>query len=145
MYICGGNIAETVYSGRKAGENAAKNKDDLAPVELTLASSNPQNLGNDLDETESEAQVELGENEYLGTGQGLHGDIQAKVTVIDGKVTAVEVVKQTETPDVTKDVWTVMPQAMIEAGTAEVDTITGATIASEGLIAAVEDAVAQSK
>ena len=134
-----------MYSGRKAGENAAKNKDDLAPVELTLASSNPQNLGNDLDETESEAQVELGENEYLGTGQGLHGDIQAKVTVIDGKVTAVEVVKQTETPDVTKDVWTVMPQAMIEAGTAEVDTITGATIASEGLIAAVEDAVAQSK
>lgn len=145
VYICGGNIAETVYSGRKAGENAAKNKDDLAPVELTLASSNPQYLGNDLDETESEAQVELGENEYLGTGQGLHGDIQAKVTVIDGKVTAVEVVKQTETPDVTKDVWTVMPQAMIEAGTAEVDTITGATIASEGLIAAVEDAVAQSK
>lgn len=67
------------------------------------------------------------------------------MTVIDGKVTAVEVVKQTETPDVTKDVWTVMPQAMIEAGTAEVDTITGATIASEGLIAAVEDAVAQSK
>ena len=65
------------------------------------------------------------------------------MTVVDGKVTAVEVVKQTETPDVTEDVWSAMPQAMVEAGSAEVDTVTGATIASEGLIAAVEDAVSQ--
>lgn len=143
VYICGGNIAETVYSGRKAGENAARAKDDLAPTELAIVQSAPQDLGSDLDGTEEDAQVALGENEYLGTGQGLHGPIQAKVTVVDGKVTAVEVVKQTETPDVTEDVWSAMPQAMVEAGSAEVDTVTGATIASEGLIAAVEDAVSQ--
>ena len=112
---------------------------------MTLASSNPQNLGNDLDGNESEAQWNWAKTNTSAPDKDCTEDIQAKVTVIDGKVTAVEVVKQTETPDVTKDVWTVMPQAMIEAGTAEVDTITGATIASEGLIAAVEDAVAQSK
>lgn len=37
VYCCGGNIAETVYTGRTAGENAAKAKDAPAPVELTVA------------------------------------------------------------------------------------------------------------
>lgn len=36
VYICGGNIAETVYSGRVAGENAAKAKEAPAPVEIQV-------------------------------------------------------------------------------------------------------------
>ncbi|MCB7039007.1 FMN-binding protein [Eggerthella sinensis] len=89
--------------------------------------------------------MELGQDEYLGTGQGLHGEIVAKVKVEDGKVVAVDVVKQTETPDITEKVWTDMPAAMVASGGSEVDTVTGATIASEGLIAAVEDALGQAR
>lgn len=145
VYSGGGNIAETMYSGREAGKNAAEKKEAPAAVELTLVAYEPQTLGNDLDESEAGADVQLKENEYLGTGEGLHGPIVAKVTVIDGKVTAVEVVKQTETADITEKVWSDMPTAMVAAGSAQVDTITGATLASNGLIAAVEDAVSQAK
>lgn len=145
VYSGGGNIAETMYSGREAGKNAAAKKDAPAAVELALVAYEPKTLGNDLDESEAGADVQLKENEYLGTGEGLHGPIIAKVTVVDGKVTAVEVVKQTETADITEKVWSDMPAAMVAAGSAQVDTITGATLASNGLIAAVEDAVSQAK
>ncbi len=36
VYICGGNIAESVYTGLTAGANAAVPKDAPAPVELTV-------------------------------------------------------------------------------------------------------------
>lgn len=145
VYSGGGNIAETMYSGREAGKNAAAKKEAPAAVELALVAYEPQALGNDLDESEAGADVQLKENEYLGTGEGLHGPIIAKVTVVDGKVTAVEVVKQTETADITEKVWSDIPAAMVAAGSAQVDTITGATLASNGLIAAVEDAISQAK
>lgn len=145
VYVCGGNICETVYSGRVAGANAAEPKEEPQATELAVVSSAPAALGNDLDESEASVDVELGQGEYLGTGQGLHGEIVAKVKVEDGKVVAVDVVKQTETPDITEKVWTDMPAAMVASGGSEVDTVTGATIASEGLIAAVEDALGQAR
>lgn len=143
IYVCGGNIAETVYSGRTAGANAAAPKQTPSGTELALEESKPRPLGNDLDTTEVAADVKLEANQYLGKGQGLHGTILAKVTVVDKKITAVEIVEQNETPDVTKDVWTALPAAMVASGVAQVDAITGATVASKGLVAAAEDAVAQ--
>ena len=78
-------------------------------------------------------------------GDGLHGQIKVKVKVEDGKPAVVEVVEQHETEGLTDDVWTTMPEAMVAAGTAEVDTVAGATISSKGFIAAVEDALTQAE
>lgn len=50
VYICGGNISETCYTGRTAGENAAKPKDAPAPVELTVVASTPTANGSDYTE-----------------------------------------------------------------------------------------------
>ena len=63
--------------------------------------------------------------------------------VEDGKPAAVEIVEQHETEGLTDDVWSLMPTAMVEAGTADVDTVAGATISSNALISAVKDALAQ--
>lgn len=145
VYIAGGNIAETLYSGRIAGKYAAEPKNEIEAIALTPVDSNPSEFGNDLDESGITSEISLGENQYLGVGEGLHGPIAAVVTVEDGKITAVEVVQQNETPDVTAEVWSKMPEAMVAAESAKVDVISGATIASEGLIAAVEDAVAQAQ
>lgn len=143
VYIAGGNIAETLYSGRIAGENAAKSKGEVEEIALTAVDSSPKELGSDLDESGVVSDIKLDENQYLGVGEGLHGPIAAVVTVVDGKVIAVEVVQQNETPDVTTEVWSKLPEAIVAAGGVEVDVISGATIASEGLITAVEDAVVQ--
>lgn len=142
VYCGGGNIAETMYTGRTAGANAAAEKEEVPTAKIALVSSNVKELGSDLD-TSATADVQLGENEYLGTGQGLHGDVVVKVKVENGKPTAIEVVEEHETEGITDAVWATMPDSMIAAGTANVDTIAGATLASKGLIEAVNDAISQ--
>ena len=145
LYAAGGCVVETVYTGRTAGANAATPKEAVAPSEVMPAETNLQSFGNDLTQDEEVSDVKLGENEYLGEGQGLHGSIKAKVKIENGLITAVEIVEQHETAGQTDDVWTQMPEAMVASGVAEVDTITGATIASNGLIEAVSDALSQAK
>jgi succinate dehydrogenase/fumarate reductase flavoprotein subunit len=143
VYQGGGNIAETMYTGREAGKNAAENKPDVEPTPVVPVASSLAALGNDLDESEKAVEVTLGENEYLGVGEGLHGEIKAKVTVESGRVTNVEIVEQHETEGMTDEVWTTMREAIIASGGTDVDTISGATLASRGLIASVNDALTQ--
>ena len=103
-------------------------------------------MGSDLDNFEREPQVELGGNEFLGCGKGLHGDIYVRVSVADGKPTAIGIVSQNETPDITEMVWSELPNSIVAAGgTDGVDTVAGATIASRGLFDAVNDAIAQAQ
>ena len=49
VYICGGNIAETVYSGREAGMNAAIEKGDPEPVAIFAATQRLEDYGSDLE------------------------------------------------------------------------------------------------
>lgn len=142
VYDGGGCVAETFYTGRAAGMNAAAAKDDVKPVELAPVEPSIQEYGNDLT-VDATADVALGENEYLGVGQGLHGDVKVKVGVEGGKIVSVEVLEQHETEGITDEVWSTMPDEMVAAGVAEVDTISGATLASNGLIEAVNDALSQ--
>ena len=142
LYDGGGNIAETMYSGRAAGKSAAAQKVELSAVELTIVESALKNFGNDLDH-DSTVNVTLDTNEYLGIGQGLNGPIVVKVKIEAGRVLAVEVIEQHETVGVTDKVWATMPQAMVAVGSADVDTVSGATSASRGLIEAVNNAVSQ--
>lgn len=144
VYDGGGCVAETFYTGRAAGKNAAAAKEDVKATDLVPAESSMKEYGNDL-AASADADIELGEGEYLGTGQGLHGDIKAKVGIEGGKVVSVEVIEQHETEGITDDVWSKMPDEMVAAGVAEVDTVSGATLASKGLIEAVNDALSQAK
>ena len=50
VYICGGNVSETCYTGRTAGANAATPKEAPAPIELTAVAYEPAELGSDLTE-----------------------------------------------------------------------------------------------
>ena len=144
VYECGGNVSEALYTGRAVGEALSQPKEEPQAVTLTAVESDPSLSGNDvLDIEGAGTDVELGDGEYLGTGEGLHGAIQVKVAYADGTISAIEVVSQHETAGLTDRVWSEMPAAMVEANSAEVDTVAGATVSSNGLIAAVQDAIAQ--
>ncbi len=144
VYCGGGNVAETMYTGRTAGANAAAEKNPLPALTFAAVESSPAALGNDLaDALVASNEITLAEGERLGTASGLHGDVKVKVLVEDGRPAAVEIVEQHETEGLTDDVWSLMPTAMVEAGTADVDTVAGATISSNALISAVKDALAQ--
>jgi NosR/NirI family nitrous oxide reductase transcriptional regulator len=66
------------------------------------------------------------------------------VTIEDGAITAIEVIEHNEHEE---KFWgrpvSLIPQRVIDAQSTDVDTVTGATMTSRGIIEAVEDALAQ--
>lgn len=79
----------------------------------------------------------------VGEGQGFHGPIKVEVTLTDGKITAVEVLEHSETAGVSDPAIEQIPQRIIEAQSAEVDAVSGATMTSKGIMEAVANALGQ--
>jgi RnfABCDGE-type electron transport complex G subunit len=78
---------------------------------------------------------------YRGSGEGYLGEIGVEVTVDSGKVTAIEIVEHHEKPTyLVEAVASISPQ-IIDGQTLEVDTKTGATESSIGIVDAVKDAL----
>lgn len=78
---------------------------------------------------------------YEGSGSGLMGDITVAVTVEDGKITAIELLENSETPTYFVNAYPVIPDLIIAEQKLEVDTRTGATASGEGIVAAVRNAL----
>lgn len=94
------------------------------------------------EETEAEAGGAAGT--YEGTAKGFGGDVTAKVTVDEnGVITDLEVTGDGETPSVGGAAIDPMVEAILAAGSAEVDVVSGATITSQAVIDAVKDALIQ--
>jgi len=77
---------------------------------------------------------------FEGTGYGMQGKIVVSLTVENGKMTKIEFVENNETPNVAKVANERIPAQIIEHQTLVVDTVTGATLASYGIMNAVKDA-----
>lgn len=78
---------------------------------------------------------------YQESVRGMGGKMTVNVTFGTDSLDAIEVIHHTETPNIgTKAIEKVIP-AMIEAQSAEVDALTGATITSEALKKAVSQAI----
>ena len=93
--------------------------------------------------SKKEAADEAAGTVYTGVGAGNGGDITADVTVEDGKITKIEVTADSETPGIMEAPVEQIPAAIIETQSTEVDVVSGATITSNGIIEAVNAALAE--
>ena len=75
-----------------------------------------------------------------GTGVGKHGDMTVAVTIDNGRIQAIEIVKEAENPVLAKKVYTDLKAAVITSNSADLDAISGATFSSKGFLDAVKDA-----
>ena len=75
-----------------------------------------------------------------GTGVGKHGDMTVAVTYDNGRIQAIEIVKEAENPVLAKKVYTDLKAAVIASNSADLDAISGATFSSKGFLDAVKDA-----
>lgn len=92
---------------------------------------------------ESEGEPELGPNEYIGEGQGFGGPIKVKVTMDGDKIANIEVLSHSESAGIADPAFETVPKAILEKQSAEVDAATGATLASNGIMEAVKDALSK--
>ncbi len=78
---------------------------------------------------------------YEGEGEGYKSTIKVAVTVADGKITAIEILEENESPYVSDPAFDEIPGAIIREQSVEVDAISSATFTSIGIIEAVTDAL----
>ncbi len=83
---------------------------------------------------------------YEGSGEGLHGKIDVSVTVADGKISEVKVVKNEETDMIIAAAIDEVIPAIVKNNSVEgVQAVAGATFSSNGIMAAVKDALAKAQ
>ena len=131
------NIGGGMAFGRISGRNAAAGKSD------NYAGSVMEGKAPFAPAGQAQEEYACGENEYIGRGYGKGGTpIVVRVRVEDQKIAAIEVLEHAETPGISDPALAQIPERIIEAQSAEVDMITGATLTCKGVIEAVKDAAA---
>ena len=91
----------------------------------------------------AEAETELAANEYIGEANGFGGPIKVKVTMDGDKIAKIDVLSHGDTPGICDKAFATIPQAIIDAQSTQVDVAAGATFSSQGIMAAVEDALSK--
>ena len=80
---------------------------------------------------------------YTASAPGLKGDVTVSVTFSADKIDAVEVTEQQETEGIGTTAVDKLPGAIVAAQSLGVDVVSGATVTSEAILAAVADCVKQ--
>ncbi|MCI5774770.1 MAG: flavocytochrome c [Erysipelotrichaceae bacterium] len=147
-YMSGDGLLQAFVFGRIAGKNAAT--EEKGNIQATVW-KDPNVKETIVIENADESKVDSAnltykDGTYEGVGQGHGGDIKASVTVSNGKVVEIEIISQNETETIYVSAVDKIINSIIENnGTANVDTVSGATESSNGIMDAVNDALGNAK
>ena len=110
---------------------------------------------NDRKEQETAARQKLAEQQapaspyadgtYTGEAQGYGGPVKMEVTIEHGQITDCTVLSAEKEDTAYFDAAQGVIDEVLDEQTAEVDTVSGATFSSRGILGAVEDALEQAK
>ncbi len=78
---------------------------------------------------------------YTGTSLGYGGEMTVEVTIVDEKISKVEIASHGETPGIGSNAIDVLPSAIVETNSIMVDTVSGATVTSLAIQEAVKNAL----
>ena len=142
----GKNTGKSAASSKKGKESAKKtSKIKTGTVKTPTARSNaPAAQGG---AASAPSHVSVPENGYRdgvyeGSGKGFGGTIRVRVTVSGGKITGIDILEASgETPSYFAAAKGVISQ-MLASGTPNADAVSGATFSSNGIIQAVQNALA---
>ena len=122
---------------RKAGSKQ-KAKISIAKNDVSKANSRRANAGG----TFSIANTNLKDGVYTGTGQGFNGPISVRVTVSGGNIVNVEILSYSDDAPYFNRAKAVISKMIGKQGSS-IDTVSGATYSSRGIIDAVRDALSK--
>ena len=118
------------------------NKDTVKDPNLILVG---QKLTIPDGKTEEKPQVttpgKLTDGTYTGTGKGRNGNVTVSVTFAGGAISAVKVTNHSETAGICEPAIERIPEAIVKNQSVAVDTVSSATLTSQGILAAVKDCI----
>lgn len=142
-FVSGGTgVMGPIVFGRLAARHAMTNE---LPASYTMKA--PQTVitedmfASEEPEVETESRFDmtkaLKDGEYTAEVEGQEGPMTVKTTVKDGKIAAVEVVSENETPSIAAAALDSIPGAIVSGNTCDVDAVSGATLTSNRIMDAV--------
>ncbi len=117
----------------------------LAAIDAALSEADPQEDDKDPEEVTEEPEDIYQDGTYTGIGSGYNDDIEIELVISEGNIDSIEVLDHAETDNVAEPVFEELSEAVIDAQSTDVDTISGATGSSEGFLAAAENAIEKSE
>lgn len=134
---------------KKKAEEEAKNKKDSAAKKDADAADKEEEDQTDADSEEdsSEESEDLAykNGTYTGDGQGFGGNIQVQVTLENDTITDIQVVSAPGEDSAYLSQGQGVISTILAAQSTDVDTISGATFSSTGIINAVNDALGKAE
>lgn len=86
------------------------------------------------------------DGEYIGEGTGYGPDLTVKVTIQDDKIEAIEIISHNERKSrYYQPAFDAVPKQIIETQSTDVDTVSGSTYSSKGIMEAVNDALSKAE
>lgn len=85
----------------------------------------------------------LAANEYIGEADSFGGPVKVKVTMEGDKIAKIDVLSHSDTAGICNAAYDTVPDAIVAANSATVDAASGATISSNAIMKAVEDALSK--
>ena len=149
---------ETVAESKGSADNAAENKgsvesigngeeksDSALEASGDKASANSTAASSDSKAVDANTSGTYKDGEYFGKASAYNGNVEVKVTISGGKMTAIDIVKTKDDEDYFFDAQKKVIPEILEKQSTDVDAVAGATTSSEGIAHAVEKALEQAK
>jgi NosR/NirI family nitrous oxide reductase transcriptional regulator len=136
----------TVYSvNNVAGTLINKNNLAVGSKISTSVSTQNQSSTTTNSNATSTQKATYKDGTYTGTADGFRPGLQVAVTIKNSKIANIEIVQINDTPRFYQNVINVVPNEIIQAQSTNVDTVSGATYSSRGIINATQAALDQAK
>ncbi|WP_314827462.1 FMN-binding protein [Oribacterium parvum] len=130
---------ESIGNGEEKSDSALEASGDKASANSTAASSDSKAVD------ANSASGTYKDGEYLGKASAYNGNVEVKVTISGGRITAIDIVKTKDDEDYFFDAQKKVIPEILEKQSTDVDAVAGATTSSEGIAHAVEKALEQAK
>ena len=149
-------LQENFDAQEKAKAESEKQKAEAAKSAETADSTENADSAENADNTETADSAEAAastdaadpvykDGTYTGDGQGFGGNIQVQITIADDTLTDIQVVSAEKEDSAYLSQGKAVIDRILEAQSTDVDTVSGATFSSTGILMAVEDALGKAE
>jgi len=153
---------ETIAESKESADNAAENKGSVESIgngeeksnssekaseaSGDKASTNSSNASSDSQATDEDSiSGAYKDGECFGKASAYNGNVEVKVTISGGKITAIDIVKTKDDEEYFFDAQKKVIPEILEKQSTDVDAVAGATTSSEGICHAVQKALEEAK
>lgn len=143
-------LQENFDAQEKAKAESEKQKAEAAKSAENADSAENTDSTENADNTETATSTDTADpvykdGTYIGDGQGFGGNIQVQITIADDTLTDIQVVSAEKEDSAYLSQGKAVIDRILEAQSTDVDTVSGATFSSTGILMAVEDALGKAE